>query len=145
LALDELHARRLETVMTLVENALERIELLLAGVEAAGGWGGDSPAHGSAIAPGQIREARRRSEEIRKRLRSAARRFSIRPHKPEPRQTLAAELSSLWVILENARPRRMKGYGREFAPADRADWESLVHDLLAEVEHIRSAVSPTTE
>ena len=145
MALDELHARRLETVMTLVENALQRIEQVLAGVEAGSGSAGGSAARGSQIMPAQVREARRRCEEIRRRLRAAVRRFAIRPHKPDPRQTIAAELSSLWVILENARPRRMKGYGREFAPADKADWETLVQDLLTEVERVRLAVSSQEE
>jgi hypothetical protein len=39
-------------------------------------------------------------------------------------------------------PVRMKGYGREFAPQYRADWEALVRDLLQEIEHMRQAVAP---
>jgi len=77
-------------------------------------------------------------EEKTARLREALERFSVRPSKPEPRQILAAELSTLWVVLENARPERVKGYGRKFAPADKADWESLVEGLLRDLEEIRS-------
>jgi hypothetical protein len=52
---------------------------------------------------------------------------------------LLAELSALWVILENARPQRMKGYGRELAPQDKAEWETLVQNLMHEIDLIRSA------
>jgi hypothetical protein len=139
LSLDELHARRLETVMGMVANALDRIEHLLAGQEAG------SPVRRvrqpTDISSEQIRKVREESEIIRRRLGEAARRFSIRPRKPDPRQTLAAELASLWVILENARPRRLKGYGREFAAADKADWEALIQDLLRELERLRSALA----
>ncbi len=53
---------------------------------------------------------------------------------------LIAELSTLWVILENARPERMKGYGVEFAPPDKAEWENLIQALMHETELIRGAV-----
>jgi hypothetical protein len=53
---------------------------------------------------------------------------------------LVAELSTLWVILENARPERMTGYGRELTPADKADWENLIQALGQETELIRSMV-----
>lgn len=134
MSLDELHARRLATVLTLVERALDRIELVLKGVEKAA-----EPARPD-ITAGQIHLIRDRSARIRQCLRGAMERFSVRPHKPDPRQTLGAELSSLWVILENARPRRLKGYGREFDPADKADWEELIQNLLRDVEEIRTAL-----
>jgi hypothetical protein len=53
---------------------------------------------------------------------------------------LIAELSTLWVILENARPDRMKGYGREFTPQDKAEWEKLIRALMDETELIRGTV-----
>ena len=72
---------------------------------------------------------------------SAVPRFAIHPHKPDARQRLNAELASLWVILENARPKRLKGYGREFAPADRTDWEKLIQNLLDDFESIRTTLA----
>ena len=66
MALDELHARRLETVVARVENALDRIEHLLASVEAGG-----PPARvrqPTDITPGQIHEMRKESQAIRRRL-----------------------------------------------------------------------------
>ena len=53
---------------------------------------------------------------------------------------LIAELSTLWVVLENARPERMKGYGVEFAPEDRAEWEDLITALMNDVEQVRGIV-----
>lgn len=146
MALDELHARRLATIVNIVESALDRIELLFRSLE---GVSNDQRAHKeleskfvvptkASITPPQIRQARELMESLRRRLREALERFSVRPYKPEPRQILAAELSTLWVVLENARPERMKGYARKFAPADQADWESLVEGLLRDLEQIRS-------
>lgn len=132
MGLDELHARRLATVVAMFESALDRIELVL---ERAG-----APPAESRISRHQIRQTRQMMQNIRGRLKSAVERFSIVPTKPEPRQVLSAELSSLWVMLENAMPRRMKGYGREFAPGDKADWEKLIQGLLKDVEQIRSIV-----
>jgi hypothetical protein len=141
MALDELHARRLSTLVTLVENALERIEHAVGGIakdsgqERAGGMSRE-----------QAREILQKAEEIRWRLHRATQRFAIRPQKPDARQTLGAELASLWVILENARPKRLKGYGREFDPGDKADWETLIQELLRAVEGMRRAVgSPQVE
>ena len=53
---------------------------------------------------------------------------------------LAAELSTLWVILENAQPERMTGYGSGLSPEDEAEWENLVETLLHETEQVRSEV-----
>ena len=132
MALDQLHARRLATVVNIAESALDRIELLFRSLESP------SEASPSGITAQQIRQAREHMESLRRRLREALERFSVRPSKPEPRQILAAELSTLWVVLENARPERMKGYGRKFAPADKADWENLVEGLLRDLQEIRS-------
>lgn len=137
MSLDELHARRLSAVVTMVESAVGRIELMLQGIEK----GGEAVRSAANIHSEQIRQIRTRSEEIRRRLREASERFAIRPHNPDPRQTLGAELSSLWVILENARPKRMKGYGRDFDLADRTDWEALIQALLHDVDQIRNALA----
>jgi len=77
---------------------------------------------------------------IRTRLQEGLAQFSVQLHKPEPKQMLAAELSTLWVVLENARPERMKGYGREFSPHDGAAWENLIRALMHEIEGIRAIV-----
>ena len=50
---------------------------------------------------------------------------------------MAAELSRLWVVLENARPERMRGYGREFSPEDKADWDKMIEELMSDIKEIR--------
>jgi len=74
---------------------------------------------------------------IRTRLSESLNRFSVQLRRPEPRQILAAELSTLWVVLENARPERMKGYGREFSPVDKSDWENLIEGLMSDIKEMR--------
>ena len=132
MALDELHARRLATVMNAFDDALDRIKLLLE----QGSNDADTPPDAD-----ELRSLASATASMRERLQEAAVRFDVRGARPPWRQKLAAELSTLWVVLENARPRRMKGYGRDFASQDRADWETLIRDLLNEVERMRQMVS----
>ena len=135
MALDELHARRLMTVMTVVENALDRIEHLLEAVEEGKYAGNSAPPP-----PSDLRKLRVAAGQMRQRLQAAAERFEVRSSRPHWRQQLTAELSTLWVVLENAMPRRMKGYGREFTADDRADWEGLIRDLLHDIESMRTVL-----
>jgi hypothetical protein len=131
MALDELHARRLATIASIFESALDRMGLVLKSLEAL---------EGNAAAPikvEQIQLAREKMESIRAKLREALKRFAVRPTRPEPRQALAAELSALWLVLENAMPARMKGYGRDFSPDDKKEWEQLIRSLLHDLQRIR--------
>jgi hypothetical protein len=129
MALDELHARRLATVASIIEDALGRVEVVLQSLE-----GGTAT---SPIKSEQIQKAREEMAQMRRRLHAALGRFSVRLSKPDPRQILAAELSTLWVVLENAMPERLKGYGKEFTPADRKSWEELMRALLEDLEQLR--------
>lgn len=128
--LDELHARRLATVASVFESALDRMELVLKSLESASD---------ERLPPGgqQIGRARQKMVTVRNRLAESLTRFSIQLRKPAPKQLFAAELSRLWVVLENARPERMKGYGREFCPADKADWERLIEGLMSDIKEMR--------
>ncbi len=135
MALDELHARRLATVGNLFDAALDRMELVLRSVEASPDGG-----EGARLSAEQARFIRDKMATIRSRLHEGLRHFSVRLQKPKPKQMLIAELSTLWVILEDARPERMKGYGVEFAPQDKAKWESLIQALMDETELIRGTV-----
>jgi hypothetical protein len=135
MALDELHARRLATVGKMFDAALDRMEQVLRSVEESTD-SGEAPR----LSAEQARFIRDRMAAIRIRLQEGFQHFAIRLQKPEPKQMLIAELSTLWVILENARPERMKGYGREFAPPDKAEWENLIQALLHETELIRGTV-----
>jgi hypothetical protein len=135
MTLDELHARRLATVGNLFDAALDRMELVLRSAEER-----NDGRETSRLSAEQTQFIRDRMATIRSRLQEGLRRFSVRLQKPEPRQMLIAELSTLWVILENARPERMKGYGGEFAPGDEAEWEDLIQALVQETELIRGTV-----
>jgi len=131
MALDELHARRLATVISVFEGALERMDRLLRTLEARSGD------EASDLKTEEICQAREKIAAVRKRLVALTKRFSIQIRKPGPRQVIAAELSRLWVVLENARPERIKGYGREFSPADRADWDKMIEGLISDVKEMR--------
>jgi len=126
MALDELHTRRLATVAKVFDGALDRMELVLRSLKSAGEEESE-----------QIRQARKKMESVRNRLAESLEHFAIRLRKPGPRQVFAAELSRLWVVLENARPERMKGYGTEFSPADKAAWEKLIEGLMSDVKELR--------
>lgn len=133
MALDELHARRLATVISVFEDSLNRIEMLLVTLERGEGPEPRVPAP----TPAKIQEIRALVQGFRYRLRAGARYFNIQRLQPDWRQTLAAELAALWVILENAAPARMKGYGRQFTTEDRAGWEALLGELDADIERLR--------
>jgi hypothetical protein len=135
MALDELHARRLATIGNLFDAALDRMGLVLRSDEESRDGG-----EASRISAEQTRFIRGKMATIRSCLHAGLRHFAVRLQKPDPVQMLVAELSTLWVVLENARTERMTGYGREFAPQDKADWENLVRTLLQETELIRREV-----
>ncbi len=131
MALDELHARRLATVISVFESALDRLDMLLKTLET--GREGEP----SDIKSEQAHRAREKMAAVRDRLAASAERFSVQARKPGPKQVVAAELSRLWVVLENARPERMKGYGREFSPQDKADWDIMIEGLMSDIKEIR--------
>ncbi len=139
MALDELHERRLATLMNLFDDALDRIELVL--VAAQQGRGGDAetpPTHD------EVDQIHASAVNIHRRLEAAVLRFGVKRVRPGWRQKIAAELSTLWVVLENAMPKRMKGYGRDFKPQDQSDWERLIRDLLRDLDKMREAGSSKT-
>ncbi|HEY6293221.1 MAG TPA: hypothetical protein VI455_16840 [Terriglobia bacterium] len=138
MALDELHERRLATLINVFEDALDRIELLLATAER-----GQTADAGPPPSLATISEIRGAAAHTRRHLQAATARFAIKRTRPGWNQRIAGELSTLWVVLENSLPRRMKGYGREFAPQDRDDWESMIQELLSDVEQMRGHALPT--
>jgi hypothetical protein len=121
-------------IRAIIEEAFDRIESMLEQVR--------KPEGGPQPDASEISNLRMSVGRIRRRLQAAAERFKVNRTRPQWRQRLAAELSALWVVLENAMPRRMRGYGRELAAQDRADWEALIRDLLHEIEHMRRIVTP---
>ncbi len=132
--LHELHKRRLEATVRLVEDAMDRMERLLA----EGGREGIVRAVEDSFSAEERREFGEEVRRLREALADLARRFSLERHPMEIRQVLNAELSSAWVMLENCRPKRMKGYGVAFEPEQRRALEESVEELLGHVRSLRS-------
>jgi hypothetical protein len=76
--------------------------------------------------------------QLREELHHFAEQCSLQRRPVDIRQVLNAELSSAWVMLENCRPKRMKGYGVEFDPTVRTSLEENVERLLARVVTLRA-------
>ena len=136
IALHELHKRRLEATFQLLEDALERIEHLLAAQRREDG----SAASQDALTQEDEGKLRAGVQQLRADLRIFASEFGLQKHPPDIRQVLNAELSSAWVFLENCRPKRMKGYGVPFTPELRARLEQHVEKLLERVLTLRKHV-----
>jgi hypothetical protein len=134
MALDELHARRLSTLAVLMDDALRRVEAILRSLEESRE---DSQRR---IPDVSIIQGREKMARMHDRLLEALRTFQVKIHRPEPQQLLAAEFATLWVILENARPERMKGYGREFHAKDKLEWTRMIEALMDDLEQIRSTL-----
>jgi len=139
MALDELHERRLATLMNLFDDALDRIELVLATAQQRRAGHTEPPP-----TPDEVNLVQATAAKIHGRLEAAVQRFGVKRARPGWRQKIAAELSTLWVVLENAMPKRMKGYGRDFKPQDQSDWERLIRDLLWDIDKMREVGSSKT-
>src|SRR5260370_30030317 len=124
MALNEAYERRLTALVALIGESLDRVERLLRNQNSSG------KDQARQITSEQIHQVHQKAETIRKRLAEAIEHFRLRPQRPELRQVAAGELSQLWVMLENARPEKMKGYGIELAHSDRQQWDSLIQQLL---------------
>lgn len=134
--LHELHKRRLEATLQLLEDSLERIEHLLATPR------GGSPAKPNAggLSDEQAERLLAGVGQFRAELRHFAKQFLLQKHPLDLRQSLNAELSSAWVYLENCRPKRMRGYGVPFTAEARANLEEHVEQLLERVLDLRKNV-----
>jgi hypothetical protein len=132
--LHELHRRRLEGTVKLIENGLERMERLLN----EGGQQGIVHAIEHTLSSEQRGSLLERIGQLRTALGEFAARFALQQHPLEIRQVLNAELSSAWVMLENCRPKRMKGYGVKLDDPARSALEENLEHLLAHVAAMRA-------
>lgn len=134
--LEEPHQRRLEATVQLLAASLGRMEALLtkpSGESLAESVEDTiSAANHEALLQGLVR--------LRQELQEFIAEFHLQRHRWDIRQILDAELSTAWVMLENCRPRRMKGYGLEFEPATREALEQAVERLLESVRSLRKLV-----
>jgi hypothetical protein len=134
--LHELHARKLEATVQLIEDGVERSADQLRGA----GQQGIVRAVESGLSEEERAELLEKLGEFRAALRRFAERFRLERRALDLRQVLNAEFSSAWVMLENCRPRRMKGYGVAFGAEEREALEESVEELLARVKELRARI-----
>jgi hypothetical protein len=134
--LHELHRGRLEATVSLIEDGLDRMERLLR----ESGRNGIVRSVEDHLSPAQRTSLLENVRQLRMELRAFADRFSLQRHPMDLRQVFNAELSSAWVMLEDCRPNRMKGYGVEFSRTGRAELEEYVEKLLARVKTLLTAL-----
>jgi len=131
--LHEYHARSLEATLSRVDEALNRMERLLI----AGGQQGVVRKIENTLSPGSNEILLAEVRSLRKMVVSLAQTFSLEPHPLDIRRVLDAEISTMWVLFENCRPERMKGYGQAFAKEAREALEKNVEMLLAQILKLR--------
>jgi hypothetical protein len=131
--LHEFHARSLESSLTLADASVHRMERLLTD----GGEAGVVRPVENSLSPELCALLLRCVHTLRDMLAAMAERFSLEQHPLDIRRVLDAETSTLWLLFEDCRPVRMKGYGREFAPEARAGLDENIDRLIAHVRAMR--------
>jgi hypothetical protein len=132
--LHEFHARSLEATLSQADESIHRMEQLLA----EGGQDGVVRKIENTLSAESREILLVTVRSLRTLLTSMAQTFSLQPRPLDLRRVLAAEVSHLWVLFENCRPERMKGYGQEFAKDARETLEKNVDALLAEILRLRA-------
>jgi hypothetical protein len=135
--LHEFHTRRLESTVALAETAIDRAQQLLR----ASGRNGVVRRVNDSLSPALRDALLGKLGELRQSLEALAAEFSLAAHPLDIRQVLDAELSTLWVMFENCRPARMKGFGQAFDPRARVALEAHVEKLLSAVLSLRRLVA----
>jgi len=134
MTLHEYHSRSLEAALIRADESIHRMRQLLTD----GGQDGVVRKIENTL-PMETREALLANvASLRALLAAAAQTFSLQPHPLDMRSVLNAELATLWVIFENCRPARMKGYGQDFSQDAREKLEKNVDALLAEILKLRA-------
>jgi len=131
--LHEFHARSLESTLILADESVLRIRRLLRDA----GQRGIIRQITNSLSEGKRWELESNAEALHRTFANLAKEFSLEPHPLELRRVLDAELSSLWVDLQDCRPDRMKGYGQPFSPEAWQRLESTIENLLAQIEAMR--------
>ena len=136
MALDELHARRLLTLISVIEDALDRIQFLLEALEHGKRSGSASQPEAGALknlrgSAGRIRGPCCGAPPPLQCARRAVRTGASNSKRNSPRS------GSSWKLETTPD----EGLRAEFAAEDRADWETLVHALLDEIEAMRQQIT----
>ena len=130
----EYHARSLEATLSRADEAIHRMEQLLTN----GGQDGIVRKIEDTLSPESRDALLSQLRSLQAKLATMAKSFSLAPHPLDIRRVLDAEISTLWVLFEDCRPARMKGYGQAFAPEARAALEETVENLAAHVLTMRA-------
>lgn len=134
--LDELHRRRLEATVQLLEESIARCRRWL------GGTGeGIVRVVRSSIEEAERERLLREIDLLHASLHEFAEEFELEPRAVDLMQLLNAEVSTAWVMLENCRPKRMKGYGLPFEPAVAERLNGEVDRLLQRVTVLRREIA----
>ncbi|HTQ61897.1 MAG TPA: hypothetical protein VMI32_16865 [Candidatus Solibacter sp.] len=134
--LHELHARRLEATLSRADEAIHRMESLLMNDEQDGAVRKIE----NKLSPKSRETLLAKLHTLKIMLAGMAESFSLQPHPLDTRRVLNAEISTLWVQLEDCRPRRMKGYGQQFSQQASAALEEAVEELLQHVLAMRKGL-----
>jgi hypothetical protein len=129
MTLHEFHARSLASTLTLADASVRRMERLLAN----GGEEGLIRFVRNTLSTEESTALLRDVRSLHEMLRAMAESFSLQRNSLDLRRVLDAELSTLWVLFEDCRPARMKGYGQDFSPEDGTRLDETVSRMTAHV------------
>jgi hypothetical protein len=132
--LHEYHARSLESTLNLADAAALKMERLLT----EGGQAGVVRKIEDTLSSDARTALLARVRELRAMLANLAQSFSLQIDRMDLRRVLDAETSGLWVLFEDCRPVRMKGYGQEFSPEARAALNETIDRLISHVLEMRT-------
>lgn len=132
--LHEYHARSLEATLSRADEAIHRMERLLTNCGQDGVVRRIEDSLSSEGRENLLLELR----SLKTLLSDLAKSLCLQAHPLDMRRVLDAEISTLWVLFENCRPTRMKGYGQEFTDEARATLEGSLDKLLEQVRIMRT-------
>lgn len=124
----EPQARHVETVLRLIDKAIERVDYLLD----RGIFNGGAAGAQSRLTPEGVAALKEAFHRLQTEGRSLYAKYGLRGRRPDVIRVLDAELSSLWEMLEDTRPGAMSGYG----PMDPETASVLEHDMARLVERV---------
>lgn len=128
LRLTEPQQRHIETALALVDKAVQRVDFLLdRSVHHAGPAGVDL-----SLEEKTLRHLREQLRGLQQAATELYRKYGGRKRRLEIDRVLDAELSALWEMLEDCRPRAMRGYG----PMDEDTAQELDVDILGLIETV---------
>lgn len=134
--LAESHRRVLGSGMSIVDSSVVRVLDLL---DARNSPAAIPPVEGSIPEDEKI-EIKRRLLQLQDLIRLLVEKYDLEPSKKNLSRVLAAEVSQIWVILEDCRPGRMRGYGAMAESAADA-LEADVAKMLKIANWLRSLLS----